>query len=137
MTPYVTVDEANAYFTTRLDAQPWEKADDQTRQAALVTATRRIDMQRLRRRWVGAEDAPQAVKDACCEEALFMLSMTDWDKTRRRQNELGVVSASVGDANEYAQQSVVQQLATGGLKLMSPAARQLLAPWRVGAATIV
>lgn len=132
MTPYVTVDEANAYFATRLDAQSWEQADDLTRRASLVTATRRIDMQRLRKRWTGPSDAPQAVKDACCEEALALLSRTDDDKARASWQAQGVTSVSIGDTSESYDLNKAQR----GDQL-SPEAQQLLAPWRIGAATIV
>lgn len=137
MTPYVTAAEATQYFATRLDSEAWEKADDLTRGAALATATRRINMQRLRRKWTGPDNAPQAVKDACCEEALFLLAMSADDKMTQRKQALGIVGASVGDANEYAQQSVVQARAQGAQRLLSPDARALLAPYKAGAATIV
>lgn len=132
MTPYVTIDEANAYFATRLDAQAWERADDLTRQAALVTATRRIDMQRLRRRWTGPDDAPQAVKDACCEEALALISRTAEDKLRESMQAQGVTSVTIGDTSESYDLSRVSR----GDQLCATA-MQLLAPYRVGAAPIV
>lgn len=137
MQAYVSKAEAEAYFAQRIDSEAWEKADDITREAALVTATRRIDMQRLRRKWTGPDNAPQAVKDACCEEALFMLAMSADDKVTQRKQTLGIVGASVGDANEYAQQSVVQARAQGAQRLLSPDARALLAPYKAGVATIV
>lgn len=132
MKAYVTIEQANAYFATRLDANAWEEADDLTRQAALVTATRRIDMQRLRKTWTGPDDAPQAVKDACCEEALALLSRTDEDKQRRAAQAQGVTSVRIGDVSETYDLS----RRTRDDELCATA-QQLLAPYRVGAVTIV
>lgn len=132
MNAYVTVEQANEYFATRIDAKPWEEADDLTRQAALVTATRRIDMQRLRKTWTGPDDAPQAVKDACCEEALALLSRTDEDKQRRAAQAQGVTSVRIGDVSETYDLS----RRTRDDELCATA-QQLLAPFRVGAVTIV
>lgn len=153
---YVDVAQATTYCADRLDADAWTNATEQQKSAALITATKRIDMQRLRgvkadsaqalqfpRRYpvdggyVVDEDVPQVVLDATCEEALFMLSLNAWDKQRERQHALGVVGQSVGDANEYAQQTVVQAKATGGQGLLSPVARQLLAPYMVRSTAIV
>src|SRR5690625_907240 len=129
MDAYVTVEQADDYMQMRLYADAWNDADEQKRQVALVTATRRIDMQRLRREWTGYDDAPQAVKGACCEEALALLSLTKQDRDREREHALGIVGTGLGDWNEYAQQSVVQRKATGGAGLISPEARQLLGPY--------
>lgn len=43
MLSYVTVQEANDYFSMRLDVSMWEEADTETRKRALATATRQID----------------------------------------------------------------------------------------------
>jgi hypothetical protein len=40
---YVTVDEAEVYFETRLDIPAWFSADDEDKDSALVTATQLID----------------------------------------------------------------------------------------------
>ena len=40
---YVTVDEADTYFETRLDVAAWVNADVAQKEAALVTATSLLD----------------------------------------------------------------------------------------------
>lgn len=176
---YISVQDADAYFADRLDADAWENADSETKAKALITATKRIDAQRFqgipkdpqqalqfprcyramdrqtatialelrdplmehRHLMLGAylceTDVPQAVKDATCEEALYLLSMTAYQKKREREHELGMVGGGIGDANEYAQQTVIQRKATGGRGLYSPEARQLLAPYLAKSAVVV
>jgi hypothetical protein len=40
---YAELDEANTYFEDRLNTTMWDAASDETREKALITATRRID----------------------------------------------------------------------------------------------
>ena len=40
---YVTLDEANAYFSTRLHSDTWNSASDADKEAALITSTNIID----------------------------------------------------------------------------------------------
>lgn len=169
---YVDVAEADEYFAGRLDADAWEGSDTDTKAKALITATRRIDMQRLRGKkadpkqklqfprcyweplrqvesnrsnaddpfsggWWCEGEVPQQVKDACCEEALFLLQMTAWDKKRERQQALGVTGQAIGDANELYDSAVVRVRALEGRRLHSPEARRLLAGYIIGAVPIV
>jgi hypothetical protein len=46
---YVTLAEATAYFSDRLDAAAWADADDALREQALVTAAKQLNLTR----WVG------------------------------------------------------------------------------------
>ena len=147
---YVSREEASAYFQHRLDADAWAEAGEEKQDAALVTATRRIDSLRLRgqkadprqvlafpRRyssafgWYVEQDVPEAVKAATCEEALALLSETAGDRERRKLLELGIVSRAVGDASEAYRQD-----ARPPSDLLSPEARRLLAPYLAGAVSI-
>lgn len=47
-TSYVTLTEANDYFSDRLNVTEWDAADNETREKALITATRRIDEETFR-----------------------------------------------------------------------------------------
>lgn len=49
-TSYVTLTEANDYFADRLNVAEWDAADNETREKALITATRRIDEETFRGR---------------------------------------------------------------------------------------
>lgn len=83
---YATLTYAQTYFDTRLGTAAWDDASTTDRGKALVMATRHINALRF----VGyptteAEDAgnqfprgtdtevPEAIKQACCEEALALL----------------------------------------------------------------
>jgi hypothetical protein len=132
---YATIEECTAYADTSLEyADIWGAADEQKRTRALETASRHIDATPL---IVIPAIVPDAMKNACCEEALFLLSMSDWDKTRLRENALGLVGQSMGDANEYSQQTVVQNIATKGIGVLSPIAKRMLRPYIQGAGVIV
>lgn len=72
-------------------------------------------------------DIPQIVKDACCEQALFLLGLSDYERHRSKQHVLGIVGGSVGSANEYAGQSMVQTNRKN--TPLSPEARELLRPY--------
>ncbi len=90
---YVSLDEANTYFSERLGADYWSTLDDEQKEKALITATKKID----RLPFIGCKqnpaqplqfprfyynscccnlqiaDIPQQLKDAVCEEALTEL----------------------------------------------------------------
>ena len=82
---YVSLEEANEYFAQRLGADYWASLDDEQKEKALITATKKID----RLPFIGSkkdpaqplqfpriplgQNVPQAIKDAVCEEALTEL----------------------------------------------------------------
>lgn len=77
--------------------------------------------------WWCETEVPQAVKDACCEEALALLERGN--SQRRKLQQEGVRSASIGSLSEtYAPGS-----ARG---LLSQEAKELLRPYLVGAVQI-
>lgn len=138
MASYVTTEEATTYFASRLHVEVWTAASAADKQKALDMATRVID--RMPIVSVKAsddqansfprypdEDVPQAVKDACCEEALALLERGNGQ--RRKLQAEGVTSVSIGGLSEtYAVGS--------GRGLLSQEAKELLRPWLLGAARI-
>lgn len=137
---YIDLNDANAYFADMLDAGEWEAANDATKEKALVTATRNIDRERIIGKKYSDDQPlqfprltdgaiiPQVVMDACCEEALFLLKMTSYQKKRETDHALGIVGETIGDASERAHEGVVQKI-TQGRGLFSPVAKQLLKPY--------
>jgi hypothetical protein len=127
---YVTLEEAEAYFATRLDASLWTASSDDDRFKALATAFKaleRIDMWRGRAyttlqatRWprrdvvrttvsdlpddliYWGESIPPDLKDAQCEEALTRLELAadPGALSRRRRQRQGVKGASVTGLSE-------------------------------------
>lgn len=77
--------------------------------------------------WVCDIDIPQVVKNACCEQALFLLGLTDYERHRNKQHVLGIVGGSVGTANEYAGQAQAQT--NRRVTILCPEARELLRPY--------
>jgi hypothetical protein len=148
---YITVDDADIYFGDRYGADQWRAATEVHKAQALATATRHIDMQRLRGRktddaqplafpravyWRGAWNAeteiPEAVTAATCEEALAILSQDTQRAERQRE---GLTSVSIGDASESYSAEALARTQSG--ELLSAQAKLLLRPWLQGAVPIV
>lgn len=136
---YIDIDGADEYFAGRLHAERWGETSDADKEKALKQATRAIDRQLLRGRKTNPEqelafprypdtEVPEAVKEACCEEALALLDRGD--NQRRKLQAEGVVSMSIGSLSEtYAIGS--------GEGLLSQEAKELLRPWLLGAVNII
>jgi len=136
---YIDIDGADEYFAGRLHAESWGQADDSTKEKALKQATRQIDRQQLRGRKVNSGQAlafprypdtevPEAVKGACCEEALTLLERGN--SQRRKLQQEGVQSFALGNMSET-------YTAGAGKGLLSQEAKELLRPWLIGAVNII
>lgn len=140
-TAYLTTEEAAVYFAGRLHVDPWINAGDAEKTAALAMATRAIDRLTLKSRKADPaqalafprypdEEIPQAVKDACCEEALALIERGN--SQRRKLQAEGVISTTVGNVSEtYAEGG-----GAAARGLLSLEARELLRPWLLGAVNI-
>ena len=135
---YIDIEEADEYFTGRLHAESWGETDNSTKEAALKQATRAIDRQPIRGRKSNKDqtlafprypeiEIPEAVKEACCEEALALLERGN--SQRRKLQQEGVQSFTLGNMSEtYAPGA--------GRGIMSQEAKELLKPWLLGAVMI-
>jgi hypothetical protein len=135
---YVTLDEANEYFSSRLHADAWAEVSDADKEKALAMATKAIDRQSLKGRKTDTAqtlafprypdtEVPEAVKEACCEEALAMLERGN--SQRRKLQQEGVQSFALGNTSET-------YVAGAGRGLLSQEAKELLKPWLIGAVNI-
>ena len=136
---YVSLTEANEYFSTRLHADAWAEASDADKEKALAMATKAIDRQPLKGRKTDSAqplafprypdtEIPEVVKEACCEEALAILERGN--SQRRKLQQEGVQSFSLGNMSEaYAPGA--------GRGLLSQEAKELLQPWLIGAVNII
>lgn len=139
MQSYCTTEYANAYFSGRLYAESWGETSTADKEVALRQATRLIDRQPIKGFKTSKDqklafprypdtEIPEAVKEACCEEALALLERGN-SKRRKLQQE-GVQSFTLGNMSEtYAPGS--------GRGLLSQEAKELLRPWLLGAVSIV
>ncbi len=136
---YCTIEYADEYFKNRLHAESWWQADDETKENALLQATKTIDRQPLRGRKTETGQAlafprypdtevPEVVKEACCEEALAMLERGN--SQRRKLQQEGVQSFALGNMSET-------YVAGAGKGLFSQEAKELLKPWLIGAVNII
>ena len=136
---YIDIDGADEYFAGRLHAKSWTGADTETKEKALKQATRQIDRQRLKGNKTNPSqplafprypdtEIPEAVKEACCEEALALLERGNSQRWKLQQE--GVQSFSLGNMSEtYAPGA--------GKGLLSQEAKELLRPWLIGAVNII
>ncbi len=135
---YCTIEYANEYFGRRLHAESWEQADNSTKEKALWQATRSIDRMPFRGRKTDLHqpfafprypdtEIPEAVKEACCEEALAILE--SGNSQRRKLQQEGVQSITLGSMSET-------YIAGAGKGLLSQEAKELLRPWLIGAVMI-
>ncbi len=147
MSAYVTVSEAMSYLGHRLGGRDWTKTDDDNKEQSLLMATQNIDNTQFIGQYAvsGQEHAfprmiwsettgeyitqsvvPQIVKDACCEEALFLVKYGN--NERITMQALGVRRASrEGVAEEYVK---IERT------ILSPQARALLRKYMVGGVPI-
>ena len=135
---YVDLEEANEYFNSRLHADAWAEASDADKEKALQQATKAIDRQPLKGKKTDAgqilafprypdEEIPEAVKEACCEEALALLERGN--SQRRKLQQEGVQSFALGNMSET-------YVAGAGRGLLSQEAKELLRPWLLGSVFI-
>ena len=136
---YVSLAEANEYFSNRLHVDAWTEASDADKEKALAMATKAIDRQRLNGRKTNPSqplafprypdaEIPQNVKEACCEEALAILERGN--SQRRKLQQEGVQSFSIGNLSETF-------AAGAGRGMLSQEAKELLKPWLLGAVMII
>jgi len=104
MTAYLTIEEAQEYFDTVMNSQPWDLADNTLRSKALLCASRAIDnlaftgyktssTQEHEFPRNGLTTIPQDILNACCDIANAFLDGYDPEKDFRS---LRVVSQAFG-----------------------------------------
>ena len=148
---YVTLDEANEYFASRLGSDYWDTLEDAQKEKALISATKKID----RLPFIGykqdpyqplqfprfyystgcyyngllIEDIPQQVKDAVCEEALTTLQYIENNSEDVYNGALSgsYQSLKLGDASiTYGAKSAGTGASGNSGSLLSQNAAQLL-----------
>jgi hypothetical protein len=136
---YIDIGGADEYFENRLHAESWGETSDADKEKALKQATKEIDRQPLTGRKTTDNQAlsfprypdtevPEAVKEACCEEALTLLERGN--SQRRKLQQEGVQSFSLGNMSETF-------AAGAGKGLLSQEAKELLRPWLLGSVNII
>jgi len=135
---YIDITGADKYFSERLYSEKWTEATEAEKEKALRQATKAIDRQPLKGRKTDADqtlafprypdkEVPQAVIEACCEEALALLERGN--SQRRTLQQEGVQSFSLGNMSETFVQGA-------GRGLLSQEAKELLRPWLLGSVFI-
>jgi hypothetical protein len=127
---FTALTDPDEFWATRLDSDDWDDATDDQKAKALITATKMVDRQtytglkvdedqahafpRYWRDFDGSSAAfrevletiaeqsevPQAVKDAVCVQAAWLLGETTWDRQRKRNQSHGVADVSLGRSSE-------------------------------------
>ena len=136
---YVSLTEANEYFSDRLHADAWAEVSDADKEKALAMATKAIDRQPLKGQKTDTAqtlafprypdtEIPKEVQEACCEEALAILE--SGNSQRRKLQQEGVQSFSLGNMSETF-------AAGAGKGLLSQEAKEFLRPWLLKAVNII
>jgi hypothetical protein len=136
---YCTVEYADEYFSGRLHAESWGETSDADKEKALRQATKTIDRMPLKGRKATDTqelafprypdtEIPEAVKEACCEEALALLERGNSQRHKLQQE--GVQSFTLGNMSET-------YITGAGKGLLSQEAKELLRPWLLGAVMII
>ncbi len=110
---YVTISEADAYFSNTLNTDVWDNTDETTKEKALKMATRQIDrlpfagrkldinqsleFPRTTTNIAFTDGIPNEITYATCEQALFLLQ---GGSKRQELQKQGVKSYSLGDLSE-------------------------------------
>jgi|Deesub1362A_J573_1020465.scaffolds.fasta_scaffold01257_11 hypothetical protein len=136
---YVTVTEADTYLANHLEGETWNSKSTAEKERLLITATRQIDSLRIKDEHLpyddnqalkfprsydtdddGNPEIPQAVKDAVCEQAVFLLTS---GTGRSKLQQAGVSDMRLGDMSEsYVSLPDYR-------KVLSPEAARLIAPY--------
>jgi len=158
---YITLADAETYHGDRLWADSWTSATDDDKSKALIMACRIIDVQPIKGRkqnllgqtlqfprylpedysidpmmvpnLVNGE-VPDCVKYAQCEQALWLLQQTEYDRARLKDQVNGIIGGSIGAANEYSNPGFVAE--SRNRRTLCPDAREFLKPWLLGAVNI-
>lgn len=132
---YVSLEEAEDYFATRLNTQSWDDADNSEREKALYQATRAIDnlnfagckastTQTLQFPRGDDTVTPSNIKNAVCEEALALL---DGAEPHEEMRAIPVISHGFAQARTTYNRDFVPMWVLAGL--VSPVAWTLLYPY--------
>lgn len=124
---YANKDYADKYHGTRLTGAAWAALPDPIKSAALQSASDAMDAYAVSkggwRESRTSETVPEALKAACCIEAMEMTRPET--EARRRAQQQGLRAISIGSASEsYAENSSLSSNA-----LCSTQAQALLKPY--------
>ena len=118
MNRYAKAADADEYLGSLMGAEAWASVPSADKNRALATATIHIDAlkalgggflgrkaetnQMLEFPREGQNEPPEAIKRACCHEALALVEMTADTAAKRRERDRrqGVTSVSIGDVSE-------------------------------------
>lgn len=150
----VTLVEAMAYFGGRLWSEAWDAATEANQAKALITATGHLNNLQYLGAKVASDQAnafprayayapepmanvrgvqvstytdsgiPENVKKAVCEHAIFLLSLTAYERDRTRHQAQGIIGGGMGKANEYSNADFVAAARAGSV--IAPEALRLL-----------
>jgi len=133
-TPYITVNDANTYFSEKIDVPVWSMSSDVDKLIALKQATRAINLLNFAGKpttltQVNAfprndEETPEDILIACCEEAYALLNGRDPEAEHRN---MSVISQGYANVRSARDKSLFQAYIAYGL--MSSIAWRYLVPY--------
>lgn len=130
---YVELTEADAYFSMRMDSEPWEEIEESKKEKALTHAERVLDRISYKGLEVTAgfsfprgtqTEIPTRFLEAIYEEALGLLQTK---KNEQELSDLHVTSSSFAGFQTSVNEKIERPWVTHGLT--SPIAWNLIAPY--------
>lgn len=128
---YCSVDEADEYFSQRLNSESWSDADENAKKRALATATRLIRDYTAFFDEEGApfspdpDDPPDEVKAATAEQALYLLNL-GFDPTQpKKVNILGIRTT---EGTTFDKDMTAEIICEPAIRLLENIGAQLLGP---------
>ena len=139
---YISIFDADDYFSARLNSEAWNEASPGNKLAALVTATRAVDKlnyvgvkadkaQPLEFPRNGQTAVPAEVLVAVCEEAVALL---DGEDIELEIDGLGVATTTYAGVRETYDRTTVSESLRAGIA--SNVAWNFLVPWLADALSI-
>lgn len=127
---YVTIEEADEYFNEKLGADFWADLDETSKEKALVTASRQIDIQPFLGRKADPEqemsfpriirgkkyDVLNRIKAAVCEQTFELFSNNYENTSNVKSISLGAASITFADNANFELSSETKLLLSGLLK---------------------
>jgi hypothetical protein len=131
---WLTYADASLYFEEKFPSTHWDSAEDSNRKKALATAYRDLNAMDG---YSFVSTPSDAMKNAQCEQAYFLLAWGDDMERRDALREAGVSTMSVGKAFSEGMTKMSSQRAGLGSVTIAPRALDLLKSYKTPTAPIV
>lgn len=138
---FITLEDAEEYFSMRLNSCVWDNSGDNTKEKALITASKKINQLNFigdKKTYTQAmefprvfnahichnlimPELPQEISDAVCEEAIALIEHSNSVHLKNQSLGISSISLGVGSVSYDGKMDLTQ--------VISPEAERLLSKW--------